>query len=301
MTKPAPGMDHRHYSYSALPDREPLRWPGGERLAFWVLLYLEYWELEAPEDARSDPRFQGEYGSFSPDYRSFTQREYGNRVGMFRVLDLLDRYQLKVSVAANAEAVERYPQIVEACLARGYEFVAHGTHQNRMITSDLDEAEESELIETATASIERATGSRPAGWLSPDSGESTRTPQLLADAGYDYLLDWPNDDQPYMMTTDPGLVSIPYQMEWDDVVALWLRKVPNSRYPDIVGEAFQGLHEEGATTGMLFGLPLHPWVIGQAHRIKYLAQALADITAYDQVWQATAGEVAAYYRTLGRP
>jgi len=301
MTKPAPGMDHGLYPYSAFPKRSTLRWPGGERLAFWVCLHLEYWELEPPEDAHSDPRFQGEYGSFNPDYRSFTQREYGNRVGIFRVLDLFDHHQLKVTVAANAGAVERYPQIVEACLSRGYEFVAHGDVQNAMITSNVDEAAERDLIEATTTSIEAATGSRPVGWLGPDSGESTRTPQLLAEAGYDYLLDWPNDDQPYMMTTDPALVSIPYQMEWDDVVALWLRKVANPRYPEIVGEAFRGLHEEGARTGMLFGLPLHPWVIGQPHRIKYLEKTLADITQIDDVWQATAGDIAQYYRTLGRP
>ncbi len=301
MSKPVPGMDHNLYPYSALPERPDLRWPGGENLAFWVMLHLEYWELEPPAGAHKDPRFQGAYGSFNPDYIGFTQREYGNRVGIFRVLQLLERFKLKVCVAANAGAIDRYRYLVDACLTRGYEFVAHGEYQNRMITSNWSEQEERAAIEKTTATLQSATGVRPRGWLSPDCGESTRTPQLIAEAGYDYLLDWPNDDQPYMMTTQPNLVSIPNHLEWDDVQALWLRKIPNPRYPEIVGEAFRGLHEEGEASGRLFGLSLHPWVIGQAQRIKYLEQALSDITEIDKVWQTTTGKIASYYQQIARP
>jgi len=300
MTKPAPGMDHDLYRYSPLPERPKLTWPGGERLAFWVLLHLEYWELEPPEGSYRDPRFQGPRGDFSPEYRYFTQREYGNRIGIFRILDLLDRHGLKVSVAANAGACQRYPYLVEECLRRDYEFVAHGDYQSRMITSDMSEDEERGVIASTTEIIETATGARPAGWLGVDSGESPNTPQYLAEAGYGYLLDWPNDDQPYVMKTEPDIVSIPTQMEWDDVTALWLRHIPNPRYPGLVGEAFRTLHAEGAESGRLFGLPLHPWVIGQPHRIRYLEQALADITAFDDVWRATAGDIARHFRSLNR-
>jgi peptidoglycan/xylan/chitin deacetylase (PgdA/CDA1 family) len=162
----------------------------------------------------------------------------------------------------------------------------------------MSEAEERRVIESTTENIAAAAGARPSGWLGPDSGESPRTPQLLAEAGYDYVLDWPNDDQPYLMTTEPSLVSVPNQMEWDDVLALWLRRIPNPRYPDLVGEAFRVLHREGAASGRLFGLSLHPWVIGQPQRIAYLERALADIATYRNVWQATAGEIAAHYRAV---
>ncbi len=297
MTDPAPGMDHQIYNYSALPKRPKLRWPAGENLAFWVLLHLEYWELEPPPDAYRDSRFQGEYGFYFPEYRPFTQREYGNRVGIFRIFDQLDHFGIKATVAANAGALERYPNLVDECLKRGYEFAAHGTHQTRMITSRMSEAEERDMIATASTAIEAAVGQRATGWLGPDSGESTRTPQLLADAGYDYVLDWPNDDQPYQMTTSPTLISIPNHMEWDDVQALWLRRIPNPRYPELISEAFRALHDEGADSGRLFGLSLHPWVIGQPHRIRYLEQALTDITTIDNVWQTTTGEIAKYYRT----
>ena len=297
MTNPAPGMDHDLYRYSALPERPKLTWPNGERLALFVLLHLEFWELEPPEGAHVDPRFKGPRGDFFPDYRYFTQREYGNRIGIFRIFDLLDRYGLRATVAANAGACERYPNLVDACLQRGYEIVAHGDYQTRMITNETPEPDERQLIATTTEIVERATGHRPTGWLGVDSGESTRTPQLLAEAGYDYQLDWPNDDQPYMMTTDPGLIAIPNQMEWDDVNALWLRHVPNPRYPGLVGEAFQALHTEGAESGRLFGLSLHPWVIGQPHRNRYLSEALENICALGEVWQTTAGETARHYRS----
>lgn len=297
MTKPAPGMDHDLYRFSPLPDRPKLAWPNGERLAFFVLLHLEFWELEPPDGTHRDTRFKGPRGDFFPEYHYFTQREYGNRIGMFRVLDQLDRHGIKATVAANAGACDRYPFLVEECRRRGYEFVAHGDYQSRMITSDMDEAAERRVIVETADRIEAAAGARPTGWLGVDSGESTRTPQPLAEAGFDYQLDWPNDDQPYLMTTDPPLVAMPNQMEWDDVNALWLRHVPNPRYPGLVGEAFRTLHAEGAQSGMLFGLPLHPWVIGQPQRIRYLAQALDDICALDGVWQATAGEIARHYRS----
>jgi allantoinase len=298
MTIPAQGMDHDLYRFSPLPKRPPLQWPGGARVASWVLLHLEFWELEPPEGAHSDARFKGGRGDFFPDYRYFTQREYGNRIGIFRILDLLDRHELKATVAVNAGACARYPNLIEECARRGYEFAAHGEYQNRMITSDMSEDEERGIIDAATTAVEAATGSRPTGWLGPDSGESTRTPQYLAEAGYDYVMDWPNDDQPYVMATTPNLISIPNQMEWDDVQNLWIRHVPNQRYPDLVGKAFRTLHNEGEQSGRLFGLSLHPWVIGQPHRIKYLAQALEDISGYDQVWRTTAGEISRYFRSL---
>lgn len=298
MTKPAPGMDHDLYRFSALPDRKKIAWPDGARLAFFVLLHLEYWELEPPEGSHRDTRFGSPRGDYFPDYKNFTQREYGNRIGIFRVLDLLGRHGLKATVAINAGACERYPYLVEECLKRGYEFVAHGDYQSRMITSNLSGDEERAVIAMATEAVGKVTGQRPSGWLGVDSGESTRTPRLLADAGYDYVLDWPNDDQPYLMTTDPNLVAIPNQMEWDDVNALWIRHVPNPRWPVLVSEAFRTLHEEGAESGRVFGLSLHPWVIGQPQRIRYLAEALDDICSLDNVWQTTAGEIARHYRSL---
>ena len=208
------------------------------------------------------------------------------------MLDVLDRYQIRAGVAVNALAAERYPYLIEQFKKRKYEFIAHGHSANRMITSKMSEAEEKAEIAEAIAAIEKAAGVRPKGWLGQDYGESQRTPQLLADAGLDYVLDWPNDDQPYPMKVGRKFVSMPNQPEWDDVQQLWLRRINTPRYPDLVGEAFELLHQEG---GQVFNLSIHPWLMGMAHRIKYLDEALRRIERFGNVWQATPGEIAQHY------
>jgi allantoinase len=287
-----PGMDHAWYDYSPFPKRPKLTWPRNARVAFCVVLHLEYWQLLPDAESYKDPRFVGEFGSYIPDFRTWTQREYGNRVGIFRVLDVLDRYQIRAGVAVNAIAAERYPFLIEQCKKRKYEFIAHGTAANRMITSKMSEAEERQEIEASIGAVEKAAGVRPKGWLGQDYGESERTPKLLADAGLDYVLDWPNDDQPYPMKVGRKFVSMPNQPEWDDVQQLWIRKISNARYPDLVGDAFELLHREG---GQVFSLSVHPWLMGMAHRIKYLDEALRRIERHGNVWHATPGEIAAHY------
>ena len=164
----------------------------------------------------------------------------------------------------------------------------------------MTEAEEKAVISESIAAVERAAGRRPTGWLGPEFGESSRTPRLLAEAGLDYVMDWPNDDQPYLMSVGRPLVSIPNPAEWDDVQLLWHRRVAMNRYPDLVAEAMATLHEEGAQSGRIFGLGLHPWLMGMAHRIRYLDQALERLAAFDQVWRATAGEIAGWMLSADR-
>jgi len=289
-----PGMDNPWYDYVPFPLRPRLHWPKNARVAFCVVLHLEYYELLPDETALKDTRFTGEFGVYHPDYRTWTQREYGNRTGIFRVLDVLDRYQIKAGVAVNAMAAERYPFLIEQFKKRKYEFIAHGVSANRMISSKMSEAEEKQEIATSIAAIEKAAGEKPTGWLGQEFGESQRTPQLLADAGLDYVLDWPNDDQPYPMKVGRKFVSMPNQPEWDDVQQLWLRRINTPRYPDLVGDAFELLHKEG---GQVFSLSIHPWLMGMAHRIKYLDEALRRIERFGNVWQATPGEIAKHYMT----
>ncbi len=294
MTTRQRGMDHALYAYSPLPTRPRFVWPDGARVASCVVLYLEHWELEPPADAVRDPRFKDIYGTFTPEYRAYTWREYGNRIGVFRVLDLLDRYGLKANVAAGSAVAEFYPALIDACLDRGAEFIAHGNHATRMLTSRMSEAEERDFIAASIDALHRATGTRPEGWAGQDYGESTRTPSLLAEAGLTHVIDWPNDDQPYAMTIGRPFISIPNQSEWDDVQLLWHRRLLTPRYPEIIGEAFETLWEEGAVSGRFFALHLHPWLIGMPHRIRYLDEALRNLAAYDQVWRTTTGEVATH-------
>jgi peptidoglycan/xylan/chitin deacetylase (PgdA/CDA1 family) len=289
------GMDNPWYDFSPYPKRPKLNWPRNARVAFYVVLHLEYYELLPPDGIVRDSRFTGEFGTYHPDYRTWTQREYGNRTGIFRVLDVLDRYQIRAGVAVNAMAAERYPFLMEQFRKRNYEIIGHGVSANRMISSKMSETEEKAEIATSIAAIEKATGTAPKGWLSQEFGESQRTPKLLADAGLDYVLDWPNDDQPYPMHVGDGrkFVSMPNQPEWDDVQQLWLRRINTTRYPDIVGDAFELLHHEG---GQVFNLSIHPWLMGMAHRIKYLDEALRRVERFGNVWHATPGEVAKHYR-----
>ena len=284
-------MDHDLYRFSPLPQRPTLEWPDGARMAFHVTLYIEHWELTPPQGSVKDQRFLSEFGPYEPDYRTWTQREYGNRVGVFRVLEVLDRHNIRASVAIGGSACARYPQLVAEITRRGWEVLAHGTHATRIISSKMTEAEQCTYIADAIAAVTRATGKAPKGWLGQDQGEAVSTPALLAEAGIDYLVDWSNDDQVYMMR--PGLVSIPHQIDWDDIVLFWQRRVETWRYPALVEEAARTLAAEGARN---FGLSIHPWLFGMAHRIRYLDEALARIRSIDGLFQATTGEIAAWAR-----
>lgn len=283
------GYDHSLFPFEPIDRRQPLIWPGGARTAVGVWLYFEHMELDPPEHAVADPRFGGALGSYYPDFQNVSRREFGNRVGIFRILDVLDRLGLSPTVCANAAAARRYPYIVERCLERGYGVVAHGWSMNRMISARMSEQQEADYIGETLSVLEAAFGRRPAGWAGQDYGESPRTPALLAQAGIGHVLDWPNDDVPYLMHTSPPLVSVPNQSEWDDAQLFAVRKVDTWRYPEIVGSAFETLHAEG---GRMLGLGLHPWLFGQAHRIRYLEEALAPIAGRDDVWYATSDAIA---------
>lgn len=286
------GMDNPHYDFLPLPERAPLQWPGGAGLAVAVFLYFEHWHTHPAPDAVIEPRFQDPFGRFEPDYRAFSIRQYGLRVGIFRILDALDAHGLKVTVAANAEAAEHYPHLVEQFARRGYEFAGHGLNASQMISSRMSEQEEREHIEASLDRLERATGQRPRGWISQDYGESQRTPALLAQAGLAYVADWANDDQPYLLRTQPGLVSIPNQADLDDVQLLWHRRIASERYPEIIEEAAWQLAHEGKGSGRFLGIHIHPWLMGMPHRIRYLESALAGIARQEGVWLAKAEHVA---------
>jgi len=290
------GYDHPHFAWSPLPSRPAMAWPGGARIAFCVYLYLEYLELDPPEGSVRDPRYGGALGSHFPDYLNYSHREHGNRVGFWRVLEVLDKHGIKPTVPVNAMVAERYPRMVEECVKRGWEIAGHGVSATQMITSAMSETEERGVIEHSLQTLERVAGKRPVGWFGQDFSESARTPALLAEAGLEYVADFPNDDTPYA-TNHGALISMPNQAEWDDTQLMAIRRLMPWRWRDVVCEAFDYLHEEAHPAGTVMTLAIHPWLLGQAHRIKYLDEALTKMTAYQGVWQASAGEVAGHYRT----
>lgn len=298
MTTPAPGMDHGHYSYSALPMRPPLLWPNGARLAVSVYLYFEHYSMEHGPAIIRDPRYNSRS---APDVLHHSWFEYGNRVGIFRLLDVLKQHGMHITVPTNAVAAERNPRVLRELLDLDAEFVAHGLTASEMQSSLMSETEEARFIATSARRLEAATGQRPRGWISQDFGNSLRTPKLIAEAGFDYCADWTNDDQPYWMSYG-RLVSVPNHVLWDDIFTVWDRYVPLARYPDLIGAGARQLAAEGASSGRFMSIGIRPWVIGASHRIKYLEMALAELAAVPGLWFATAGEVAAHFaKTVEHP
>jgi allantoinase len=295
---PRHGMDHDHYDWSPLnASRGVLAWPGNARVAVCVIVNLGHVEWRHPPGSYQPPNLAGGYGPGPfPDVTAWSHREYGHRVGIFRVLDVLDKYGVKPTVAMDATTVENYPFLVRHCLARGSEIIAHGLSVSQMITSRMSEAQERDYIRTSVQSLRRATGKAPVGWLGPEYGESTRTPRLLAEAGLRYVCDWVNDEQPYALKVPQGeLYALPIALPVDDVNALWDRRIDIDRYRDMIKETFETLYDEGSTSGRLLVLHLHPWLIGQPFRIACLDGALAHLMQRPGVWAATGAEIIAWY------
>ena len=292
------GMDHEHYDWSPLPKRGVLRWPENARVALCVIINLEHLEWETPAGSYRSPTLSGGVSPRPfPDYAMLSHREYGHRVGIFRVLDALERQGVKATVAMDSLTAEHYPYLVDHCQKRGCEIIGHGISVSRMITSDMSEQEERDYIRTSVEALKRATGSAPEGWLGPEYGESSRTPQLLAQAGIRYVCDWANDEQPYPLKSPAGeLHSLPIMLELDDVNALWDRRVDIDRYGQLLKDAFDVLYRDGAQNGRVLVLNIHPWLIGQPFRIGTLEDALRYMMRRQGVWAATGLEIIDWYR-----
>jgi allantoinase len=286
-----PGMDHPHHAFRTLTEAPRFTWPDGARIAFTVTVVLDYWEVNPPADASRDPRIMSPLGNFFPDWLTWSQREYGARVGIFRLLDVLDRFAVTPSVALGSAAAKRYPELVDELIRRNACFLAHGTYATRRITSRMSEAEERAFIVESRDAVRAAAGDPPLGWCGQDFNESDRTPLLLAEAGFTYTTDWANDDRPYLLGPYHGrsLVALPTQPEWNDLECMWLRRVSPLVWADNVAEAFAFLHDEG---GASFNLTLHPWIAGQAHRIRWVREALSRVLGRSRTWRTTTDEVA---------
>ena len=310
------GMDHPYYDWSPLPSRPRFEWPGRSPLAVGAVVVLEHVEWEPPPDAYSLRRRSGGLARLpAPDYPLLTIREYGHRVGIFRLLDLLERHGIAATVAVDALTAEHYGWLVSHLVERGCEIAGRGVAATRLITSKNSEEEERDAIVRGIDAITSATGALPTTWFSAEGVESFRTPALLAEAGIDTLLDWPNDEQPVLMTTDgvlPGvhrpegtapMVSLPLFLEADDEFALWHRRVSLGDWREIITGAAARMHRDGAehpAGSRLLMLTLRPWLSGQPFRAQALDKALAQVTARGSLHTASASELAAAARSALR-
>jgi peptidoglycan/xylan/chitin deacetylase (PgdA/CDA1 family) len=292
-------MDNPYYGWSPLVTRTPWTLPRGERVAVCVIVSVETLEWLPPAEAHVPPSAVrwGPYPSVF-DVHEASLHEYGNRVGIFRVLAALREFDIPVTVAIDAKSCET-AAIVQACEQAGAEFIAHGACFSRMITSRMTVEQEREYIRSALDAIEAGVSTRPRGWLGPDYGESAHTIDLLAELGVDYVCDWPNDEQPYWMTARTGrVVSLPVSLELDDVFSLRERSLPVDRWSRTITETFDRLRQEGATNPRMVVLNLHPYVCGQPFRIRHLSAALAHLReAEDDVWFAQAGDIVDWFVT----
>jgi allantoinase len=295
------GMDHDLYDWSPLNAGRPvLAWPERARVALCVVVNLEHMEWSRPPGTYQLPNLAGGYGQGPfPDVTAWSHREYGHRVGIFRVLDALDKHGVKPTIAMDAITADHYPFLVRHCRKRGDEVIGHGISVSRMITSRMSEEEERDYIRASVQSLTRAIGTAPLGWLGPEYGESTRTPRLLAQAGIRYVCDWVNDEQPYPLKVPQGeLYALPISLPVDDLNALWDRRMDIDRYGAMIKETFDALYREGAHSGRLLVLHLHPWLIGQPFRIGCLEDALSHIMRREGVWTATGAEIVDWYRRV---
>jgi peptidoglycan/xylan/chitin deacetylase (PgdA/CDA1 family) len=266
-------------------------------VALCVIVNLEHIAWRHPSGSFQPANLPGGYGpSPFPDVTGWSHREYGHRVGVFRVLDVLDKYGIKPTIAMDVLTAENYPFLVRHCLSRGDEIIAHGLSGSQMITSRMSGQEEHDYIRQAVQALSQAIGKAPVGWLGPQLGESPRTPGLLAEAGITYVCDWGNDEQPYRMKVPQGeLYALPMALPVDDVNALWDRRIDIERYKEMVQETFDTLYQDGASNGRLLVLHLHPWLIGQPFRIGCLDEALGHIMRQQGVWAGTGAEIIDWY------
>ncbi|MCJ2033075.1 polysaccharide deacetylase family protein [Methylobacterium sp. J-068] len=290
-----PGPHHGRYPYSALPDRPVYDWPGGKRLAVYLGLNLEGFDFGRGLGAELAP------GVPQPDVLNYAWRDWGNRIGAWRIKETLDTLGLPASVIVNSRLYADCPGLIEAFRARGDEIVGHGrTNSERQ--GDLDEAGERALIAQATAALTEREGKAPAGWLGPWISQSRTTPDLLAEAGYRYLLDWCHDDQPTWFATRKGgrILAIPYPQELNDIPAIVARKDTGPQFAEALVEAFDEMLEQSRTAPLVMGIALHPYIVGQPHRLRPLRRALAHIAARrDDIWLTTAGGIAAFTEASG--
>lgn len=282
---------HDRYDYMPINRRADYHWPNGKRLAVYIGLNLEHFAFGEGLGAELAP------GGPQPDVLNYAWRDYGNRVGAWRMRDMFDVLDLPVSVLANSAMYDYAPDLMTAFRARGDDIVGHG-RTNAERQSVMTESEEAALIAEATEVIAKAEGTQPLGWLSPWIAESRVTPDLLQEAGYGYTLNWCMDDQPVWMRTRAGrLLAIPYPQEVNDIPAIAARKDGAAQFADMIIDNFDEMLEQSVQQPLVMGIALHPYLVGQPYRLRQLRRALAHVVAHrDDIWLTTAGDIYAYCR-----
>lgn len=283
--------DHGRFDYSAIVDRPVRALPGNARVGVWITPNVEHFHWGKPAMAMTQMT-----AGLSPDVLNHGWRDYGARVGIWRIMDILAKHGFRATAALNSEVCEAYPRIVEEGSKLGWEWAAHGP-SNSMLFTGMPEEVERPIIASVLERIADATGVRPRGWLGPALTETHVTLDLLAEAGIDYVMDWANDELPYELHTraDPVL-ALPYTLEVGDIPVFLNTGQTGAAFYDVVVDQFDQLYEEGATRPRFLSIALHPFLIGHPFRARHLDRALAHIASHADIWMATGSEITDWFR-----
>ena len=277
-----PGYDHDLYAWSDMHRRPPIGWPGGKALAIWPCIVAEFFPL-TPTDTPF--RAPGHMQTAFPDYRHYTARDYGNRVGLYRLLDAFEKRGIKVSVAINVAVAERYPALLAAILNGGHEIVAHSTDMNGTIDGSVSADAEAAIISDTRARW-ASIGQAPAGWLSIARSQSFRTADLLLQNGFTWMADWPNDDLPYRFAN--GIINLPLNHELSDRQIINVTQASADSYCQQIDDAAAWLADE---RGRVLPLQLTPYIIALPYRIGAFEALLDRLVARGDCWFATGGAI----------
>ncbi|MAK43298.1 MAG: polysaccharide deacetylase [Spongiibacter sp.] len=284
-------QEHVRFDYSPIAERPKWQLPKGARVAVWVIPNIEHFLFDRPSTSITPMTT-----SLVPDILNYSWRDYGARVGVWRMMDTMEKYGIRGTAALNADVCERYPQIIEAGNRLGWEWMGHGKNNSQLLT-DMEPEQERELIRDVVETITEGTGKKPRGWLSPALTETHNTPDLLVENGIEYVGNWVNDEQPYPMKVKKGsLYSIPYSIEVNDIPVFLDGRKMGGEFQQIICDTFDVLYEDGKTSGRVMAIALHPFLVGHPHRAKYLDQALKHISARQDVWFATGSEIIDWYK-----
>ena len=289
------GLDHDRFPHRNLPQAKPVIWPGKARVALWVAVHMGHFPMDMSGKPFTPP---GGMERPYPSYWDYTQRDYGNRIGVYRLMKALDASGLRATALMSAALAPRYPALLKELAASRWEIAAAGVDMGKLHHGGLSEAEERALVKQAVDTL-RGAGLAPRGWHSPAHSQSMRTLDLVAEAGLDYVTDWVNDDMPYAVTTSAGgLTAMPLAWDLSDQRLLFQQHMATEDFIDQVKRAFATLYAEAAATGggRILTLTITPWLMGQPHRIKALGAVLDHILAHAGVWPATGAEIVDAWR-----
>jgi len=283
-------MENTRYDYSPIFTRKPLALPNNARVGVWIGINIEYFDIGGTDFGGA-----GAFNVPPPNVLDYAARDYGNRVGIWRLMELLDKYNLRASVLLNSDLCKHYPIIIDEGKKRKWEFRGHGI-SNSVLLGGKQEAEEREIINTTLDVIEKAVGERPIGWLGPALQETFNTPDILAEAGVKYLCDWCCDDQPFQMKVRNGtLISVPYSLDLNDIPAFLMHHMTAEEFYRMIRDQFDTLYREGSSQPRIMCIALHPFLIGQPYRIGWLDKALQHMRLHKDVWYTQGREIAAWY------